>query len=135
MRYNAMVVKLPNGKLERFSFNLVYGGVDHDSVITGKQLSRLLKIEHSKLKGVKINKTRYNGLRVTFHGDKEIGNFYLENKDGSLLSFEDYINLNLMMSTDIGRHGHIIVENDDYINNTEISFVMFNGKTVFNVRK
>lgn len=135
MRYNAMVVKIPNCKTKRFKFSVIYGGLNHGSVIGMRYLYQLLRLQNKKLHGVRVIKTNYGVLRIVFYGDKELDKFFLEANNGDLISFKDYININLMMGYEIGDNGNIFIENDDYINNTEINFVMYNNTTVFSVRK
>lgn len=134
MRYSAMVVKLPNDKTMKFKFNTIYNGLKYSNVISIKQLHQLFRLQHSKLKGVKVIKTKFGGVRIIFYGDKELDKFILEAPNGEIISFRDYVNLGLMFSDSCNKDNYTIIDNKDCINNTEITFTLYNNTTVFSVR-
>lgn len=134
MRYNGLVVKKQDNKCTDISFKVEYSGPDYGSVITKKDYQKLAKATN-KMKGVSLYKTRYGGLRVTFFGNKELDKFYLKQTDGSLVSLEEYINLCFMMGYVEDNKHYKLIENNDYINNTELSIMIYSNRIMFIVRK
>lgn len=133
MRYSGIVVK-QNNKNTDIHFKVEYSGNDYDSVINKKNYQKLAKATN-KMKGVSLYKTRFGGLRVTFFGNKELDKFLFKNLDGSLISIEDYINLCFMMGYVEDSKHYKLIENHDYINNTELSIMIYSDKVLLVVRK
>lgn len=135
MTYKGILIKLPDKKEYRFSFNTIYNIKTNMYKTLGdkdfKQLNRLIS---NKVTGASVKRTSFGECYITIYGEKALSYFYLETRNNELVSFNNYINLNHMLGNYYNHSIGTVIDSYDFINNTEISFVEYDkDKVMFKV--
>lgn len=131
MTYKGILIKLPNEKEYRFSFNTIYNiKTNMYKTLGDKDFKQLNKLINNKITGASVKRAYFGECCITIYGETALSYFYLETRDNELVSFNDYINLNHMLGNYYNRNIGTVINNYDYINNTEISFIEYDKEKI-----
>lgn len=132
MRYKNMIIKLPNGKEERFYFDEIYDSSKMEyRTLSEKNFKRLNKIICSKFKSIKLREFAIGTIVISFFNKNDLKNFFLESVDNELVSLEDFINILILINGTSKRGQKAIIHTNDTINEAVIAIIEDKTKVDF----
>lgn len=124
MRYKNIVIKLPNGKEERFHFDEIYNIEKMEyRTLSERSFKRLNKIICSKFKSIRLKELTSGTTVITFFNKNDLKKFFLESIDNELISFDDFINLSVMINGTSKRRLSSVIYTDAMLNEAEITII------------